>query len=231
MSDDEESVGKQPPPRSGAAAPQPGVSRAGSNATSTRTKSWRTVRHVLKANAALNTAASANSAIAIVVDDAESSLLSAAVLEACGTVQPESVEKLKGLITWQRSSIASLAVKVRGQEAIMADEVANGLQPAANATPPDVISRDSARWAETQLTLAFLTEGGDPGAQRLLQAVRALQAAGGELPVAPAELTEAADGVDPIGLCSQLLAELSQLATLHSRGEWLEARVHRRMVG
>ena len=174
---------------------------------------------------ALNVAAGATAASN---DLASPSRLLRAVLEACTAVQPESVEKLKTLITWQRSSIASFAVKVRTQEAALAEEVAQGLTPASHAAPSEVaISRDSAHWAETQLTLAFLEGGADQGAQQLLQAVRAAQAEGEELPPAPPALTEAADGVDPVSLCAQLIAELSELAALHSRSEWLEARMHR----
>jgi len=156
--------------------------------------------------------------------DSQLEPLTQQVLDACATLQHDSTEKFKVLITWQRSSIAKLAVQVRADESALAQH-----DPALFSSPlPRELTPESASWAESQLAVAFITDGGDEQAQRLLQSVRAALAQGVELPSAPPSWTQGAEEdneIDPIDLCVQLLSELHELARLHQRAAWLHERL------
>ncbi|KAL3931871.1 MAG: hypothetical protein SGPRY_000941 [Prymnesium sp.] len=141
---------------------------------------------------------------------------------ACAALGVEGLERLKSLVTWQRSRIAQLAIQIRSSEQSMESHESEfdlSLQPE--------LSDESLAWAESQLTLGLLEEGDGEGgqAQLLLRSVREASLQQLRLPSAPAGLVEAGGGVSPIDLAVQLLSELEELATLHQRSEWLKTRL------
>jgi len=142
------------------------------------------------------------------------------VLEACSDLSLEAVENLKSLITWQRSMIAKLAIKVREQEAALAS-----IDPTYRSAMPVDLSHEAAAWAESQLALNFLSDGMTNEAQQLVQAVRTAVVEEVAIPSAPSDVVGLAGGIDPVELAEQLLAELRHLAELHQRDEWLRSRL------